>query len=169
MPRDPGKQTNQSPEGATQTMPQSLTRLHVHLVFSTKNREPIITDSVRPSLHAYMATVLQNLNCHPVLINSVEDHIHLLFELARTVSVSQAVEDVKKSSSKWIKEQGPEFRTFAWQSGYGVFAVSESNVEIVRQYIANQREHHRKKTFQDEYRQFLERHRIPFDEKYVWD
>jgi REP element-mobilizing transposase RayT len=150
-------------------MTQSLARLHVHLVFSTKNREPIITDSVRSSLHAYMATVLQNLNCHPVLINSVEDHIHLLFELARTVSVSQAVEDVKKSSSKWIKEQGPEFRTFAWQSGYGVFAVSESNVEAVRQYIANQREHHRKKTFQDEYRQFLERHRIPFDEKYVWD
>ena len=150
-------------------MPQSLARLHVHLVFSTKNREPIITDSVRPSLHAYMATVLQNLNCHPVLINSVEDHIHLLFELARTVSVSQAVEDVKKSSSKWIKEQAPEFRTFAWQSGYGVFAVSESNVEAVREYIANQREHHRKKTFQDEYRQFLERHRIAFDEKYVWD
>ena len=150
-------------------MPQSLARLHVHLVFSTKNREPIITDSVRGSLHAYMATVLQNLNCHPVLINSVEDHIHLLFELARTVSVSQAVEDVKKSSSKWIKEQGPEFRTFAWQSGYGVIAVSESNVDAVREYIANQREHHRKKTFQDEYRQFLERHRIAFDEKYVWD
>lgn len=150
-------------------MPQSLARLHVHLVFSTKNREPIITDSVRPSLHAYMATVLQNLNCHPVLINSVEDHIHLLFELARTVSVSQAVEDVKKSSSKWIKEQGSQFRTFAWQSGYGVFAVSESNVNAVREYIANQREHHRKKTFQEEYRAFLERHRIPFDERYVWD
>jgi REP element-mobilizing transposase RayT len=150
-------------------MPQSLARLHVHLVFSTKNREPIITDSVRVSLHAYMATVLQNLNCHPVLINSVEDHIHLLFELARTLSVSQAVEDVKKSSSKWIKEQGAEFRIFAWQSGYGVFAVSESNVETVREYIANQREHHRKKTFQDEYRQFLERHRIAFDERYVWD
>jgi REP element-mobilizing transposase RayT len=150
-------------------MPQSLARLHVHLVFSTKNREPVITDSVRVSLHAYMSTVLQNLNCHPVLINSVEDHIHLLFELARTVSVSQAVEDVKKSSSKWIKEQGAEFRTFAWQAGYGVFAVSESNVETVREYITNQREHHRKKTFQDEYRQFLERHRIAFDERYVWD
>ncbi len=85
-------------------MPQSLARLHVHLVFSTKNREPIITDSVCGSLHAYMATVLHNLNCHPVFINSVEDHIHLLFELGRTVSVSQAVEDVKKSSSKWIKD-----------------------------------------------------------------
>ncbi|MFM2198811.1 MAG: hypothetical protein RLZZ505_2243 [Verrucomicrobiota bacterium] len=150
-------------------MPQSLARLHVHLVFSTKNREPIITDSVRGSLHAYMATVLQNLNCHPVLINSVEDHIHLLFELARTVSISEAVEDVKKSSSKWIKEQGPEFRNFAWQTGYGVFAVSESNVETVRQYIADQREHHRKKTFQDEYRAFLKRHNVAFDERYVWD
>jgi REP element-mobilizing transposase RayT len=150
-------------------MPQSLARLHVHLVFSTKNREPIITDSVRGSLHAYMATVLQNLGCHPVLINSVEDHIHLLFELARTVSVSQAVEDVKKSSSKWIKEQGSEFRTFAWQSGYGAFAVSESNVEVVREYIANQREHHHKKTFQEEYRAFLKRHNVAFDERYVWD
>jgi REP element-mobilizing transposase RayT len=150
-------------------MPQSLARLHVHLVFSTKDRMPLITDDIRPHLHAYMATVLQNLGTTPVLINSVEDHIHLLFDLGRTTSVSKAVEDVKKSSSKWIKTQGDGFGKFAWQSGYGAFAVSESNVESVRQYIANQREHHRKKTFQEEYRQFLDRHRIPFDEKYVWD
>jgi putative transposase len=150
-------------------MPQSLARLHVHLVFSTKNREPIITDAVRDSLHAYMATVLQNLGCAPVLINSVEDHIHLLFDLGRTVSVSQVVEDVKKASSKWIKTQGPAFTGFAWQSGYGAFATSESNVEAVRDYIANQRAHHRKKTFQEEYRQFLERHHIAFDKRYVWD
>lgn len=113
-------------------MPQSLARLHVHLVFSTKNRAPFLTDSVRDSLHAFMTTVLDNLGCVPVLINSVEDHIHLLFDLARTVAVSQAVEDVKKSSSKWIKTQGSEFTGFAWQAGYGAFAVSESNVEIVR-------------------------------------
>ena len=150
-------------------MPQSLARLHIHLVFSTKNREPLITDSVRDSLHAYMATVLQNLGCTPVLINSVEDHAHLLFDLSRTVSISQVVEDVKKASSKWIKTQGAAFAAFAWQSGYGAFAVSESNVETVHEYIANQREHHRKKSFQDEYRQFLERHRIAFDERYVWD
>lgn len=150
-------------------MPQSLARLHVHLVFSTKNREPLITDAVRDSLHAYMATVLQNLGCVPVLINSVEDHIHLLFDLGRTIAVSQAVEDVKKASSKWIKTQGPAFSGFAWQSGYGAFAVSESNVETVREYIAHQPEHHRKKSFQEEYRQFLERHRIAFDERYVWD
>ena len=116
-----------------------------------------------------VATVLQNLGCAPVLINSVEDHAHLLFDLSRTVSASQAVEVVKKASSKWIKTQGVEFADFAWQSGYGAFAVSESKVEAVREYIANQREHHRKKSFQEEYRQFLVQHRIAFDERYVWD
>jgi putative transposase len=150
-------------------VPQSLASLHIHLVFSTKNRERIITDDVRDSLHAYMATVLHNLGCRPVLINSVEDHPHLLFDLGRTVTVSTAVEEVKKSSSKWIKTQGVEFAAFAWQGGYGAFAVSESNVAAVREYIAAQREHHRKKSFQDEFRAFLERHRIAFDERYVWD
>ena len=150
-------------------MPQSLARLHIHLVFSTKNRETLIADLVRDSLHRYMASVLQNLGCAPVLINSVEDHAHLLFDLARTVSISQVVEEVKKSSSKWIKTQGQDFAGFAWQAGYGAFAVSESNVGTVRTYIANQREHHRTKTFQEEYRAFLERHNVAFDESYVWD
>lgn len=150
-------------------MPQSLAHLHIHLIFSTKNREPWISDAVRDSLHAYMASVLKNLACVPVLLNSVEDHIHLLFNLARTVTISQVVEDVKKSSSKWIKTQGPQFHAFAWQSGYGAFAVSASNVENVRDYIAHQREHHRTKSFQEEFRQFLERHRIVFDERYVWE
>jgi REP element-mobilizing transposase RayT len=150
-------------------MPQSLARLHVHLVFSTKNRETILHDAVRESLHAYMATVLQNLGCPPVLINSVEDHVHILFDLARTVSVSEAVEEVKKHSSKWIKTQGTDFANFAWQAGYGAFAVSESNVGVVREYIASQQEHHRKRSFQEEYRLFLERHGVAFDERYVWD
>jgi REP element-mobilizing transposase RayT len=150
-------------------MPQSLARLPVHLVFSTKHRERLITESVRDPLHAYMAGVLQNLGCPPVLINSVEDHVHVLFELSRTVAVSHAVEEVKKASSKWIKTQGDEFVRFAWQAGYGAFAVSESNVAGVRDYIADQRAHHRQKSFQEEYRLFLERHGIPFDERYVWD
>lgn len=150
-------------------MPQSLARLHVHLIFSTKHRERLITDAVRDSLHAYMATVLQNLGCAPVLINSIEDHVHILFELARTLSVSEAVEDVKKSASKWIKPQGTEFAGFAWQAGYGAFAVSESNVPTARDYIARQREYHRVKSFQEEYRAFLEKHRIAFDERYAWD
>jgi len=150
-------------------MPQSLACLHIHLIFSTKNRVPLLHDRVREPLHAYMATVLQNMQCPAELINSTEDHVHILFELARTVPVSQAVEDVKKCSSKWIKTQGSEFTGFTWQAGYGAFAVSESNIPEVRDYIANQQEHHRKKSFQDEYRAFLKKHRVAFDERYVWD
>ena len=150
-------------------MSQSLARLHVHLIFSTKNRERALHDQIRESLHAYVAVVLQRLECPPTLISSVEDHVHILFELARTVNVSQVVEDVKKSSSKWIKTKGAEFSGFAWQAGYAAFAVSESNSQAVRDYIANQREHHRQKSFQEEYRAFLERHHVAYDERYVWD
>src|SRR5271156_3432712 len=121
-------------------MSQSLAKLHVHLLFSTKGREQVFYERVRKSLHAYMATVFQGLQCPPALVNSVADHGHVLFELARTVTVSQVVEDVKKASAKWIKDQGPEFEEFAWQAGYGAFAVSESNVQAVRDYIANQPE-----------------------------
>ena len=150
-------------------MPQSLARLHVHMIFSTKNRELVLHDEVRPSLHSYMATVLENLGCPAVLINSVEDHVHILLELSRTVSVSTAAEEVKKSSSKWIKTRGDEFAGFAWQSGYGAFAVSQSIVAAVREYIAGQREHHRRKNYQEEYRAFLKRHHMEYDERYVWD
>jgi REP element-mobilizing transposase RayT len=150
-------------------MPQSLASLHIHLVFSTKNRDRTLRACLREPLHAYMATVLRNFKCPPVLINSVEDHVHILFELGRTVALSAAVEEVKKASSKWIKTQGVEFAAFSWQAGYGAFAVSESNVEAVRQYIVGQQEHHRGKSFKEEYRAFLERHRVAFDERYVWD
>ncbi len=116
-----------------------------------------------------MATVLNNLGCPALLINSMDDHVHLLFDLSRTVSVSTAVEEVKKTSSKWIKTNGASFSRFAWQAGYGALAVSESNVAEVRAYIANQASHHRKRSFQEEYRFFLERHGIAYDERYVWD
>lgn len=150
-------------------MPQSLARLHVHLIFSTKLRSPWLCDAIRDSLHSYMAAVLQNMGCPALLINSVEDHVHVLFELSRTCAVSDVVEQVKKASSKWIKTQGVEYAEFSWQAGYGSFSVSESHVESVRRYIADQREHHRKKSFEEEYRAFLERHRIAFDERYLWD
>ena len=150
-------------------MPQSLARLNIHLVFSTKHRARVLTDGVRRSLHAYIATVMENYGCHPVLLNSVEDHIHLLFELGRTVAVSKAVEEIKTTSSKWIKTQGPPFGAFAWQSGYAVFAVDAVSVARARDYIANQREHHRVETFQEEYRRFLADNGIVCDERYVWD
>ncbi|MES2737593.1 MAG: IS200/IS605 family transposase [Verrucomicrobiota bacterium] len=150
-------------------MPQSLANLYVHLIFSTKERLAFLSPEVRPDLHAYLATVLANLNSPAVLINSVADHVHILFNMGRTVTLAQVVEEVKKSSSKWIKTQGPNLATFAWQAGYGGFSVSESNVPKVANYIRNQEEHHRVKTFQEEYREFLEKHKVQYDERYVWD
>ena len=137
--------------------------------FSTKNRAPMLPEAIREPLHAFMAGVLQKAGCAPVLINSMADHAHILFDLGRTVTVSQAVEEVKKSSTKWLKKQDAALGGFAWQAGYGAFAVSESQVPVIRAYIARQKEHHRKLTFQDEYRAFLKRNRIPYDERYLWD
>ena len=150
-------------------MPQSLANIYVHLIFSTKERLPFLSPEVRPDLHSYMSTVLANLNSPAVLINSVEDHVHILFNMGRTVTLAQVVEDVKKSSSKWIKTQGLSFSKFAWQAGYGGFSVSESNTPKVANYIQNQEEHHRVKSFQEEYREFLTKHKIQYDERYVWD
>lgn len=150
-------------------MPQSLANNLVHLIFSTKNRERCITDSLRSDCHAYMATVLKNMDCPALIINSVEDHVHILFLLHRTVALSTAVGDLKSSSSKWIKTQSPELEDFAWQAGFGAFSVSESNVKAVRKYIENQAEHHRRVSFQEELRTFLEKHGVDYDERYVWD
>jgi REP element-mobilizing transposase RayT len=150
-------------------MPQSLACLHVHYVFSTKDRSAFLHDDLREELHAYMATVLHNLECHPVIINSVPDHIHLLVGLSRIISASDAVKDVKTASSRWIKARKPGMHSFAWQNGYAVFAVSASKVKDAREYIANQAEHHKVQSFQDEYRAFLDKHGVPFEEKYVWD
>jgi REP element-mobilizing transposase RayT len=149
-------------------MPQSLACLHLHLIFSTKNRAPLIAGSIRDQLHGYIAGVLKNIGCPAILINSVDDHVHMLIELSRTVTVSQVVEEVKKSSSKWMKADGKS-PSFSWQAGYAVFAVSESNVPAVGKYIADQEEHHRKKSFQEELRDFLDRHQVKYDERYVWD
>ena len=148
-------------------MSQSLARVHIHLIFSTKLREPCISDPVRCALHAYLATVLRNLGCPVTLVNSVEDHVHVLFELARSVTIGAAVEEAKKSSSRWMKSQG--FTAFAWQGGYGAFSVSASQTERVMTYIAKQREHHQRMSFQDEFQAFLERHRITFDEQRLWE
>jgi len=154
---------------AIDLMPQSLANIYVHLIFSTKDRFPFLKDDVRDELHAYMATVLANLKCPAVLINSVEDHVHILFNMSRTVALATAVEEVKKTSSKWIKTKSAMLAKFSWQAGYGGFSVSESNVGKVANYIQGQEEHHRVKSFQEEYREFLEKHKIEYYEKYVWD
>ena len=150
-------------------MSQSLSCMHTHLVFSTKHREPRLSDAIREPLHAYMGKGLCNLGCLPQIINSVEDHIHLLFELGRQASISVATEEVKKSSSKWLKGKGREFSDFAWQSGYGAFSVSESQAARVEEYIARQAEHLHRVSFQEEYLAFIERHRIRCNERFLWD
>jgi REP element-mobilizing transposase RayT len=151
-------------------MPQSLARVVLHVVFSTKHRAPFLKDTeLRPRLHAYMAGVLQNIGCEAILINGVEDHVHILCNLSRTITIAKLVEEVKTEPSKWIKHQGPQYADFHWQGGYSSFSVSQSNVEAVRAYIAGQEQHHRKMSFQDELRALCRKHGLEIDEKYVWD
>ena len=150
-------------------MPQSLSRVLIHLVFSTKNREPLLTPAIQNELHPYLAGGLDNINCPSLRVGGVEDHVHLFFSLCRTLTIAQVVESVKTSSSKWIKTKGGRFAGFHWQSGYGAFSVSQSDADAVVAYVADQERHHQKMTFQDEYRRLLERYRINYDEQYVWD
>ena len=151
-------------------MPQSLARVVIHLVFSTKLRTPWLKDAaIRTELCAYCATVLQNMDCPPILINAVEDHVHILTNLSRKLAIAEVVEKVKTSTSAWIKRKSASYHDFYWQAGYGVFSVSESKVDDVRAYVANQEEHHRRLSFQDEYRALCRKHSLEVDERYVWD
>jgi putative transposase len=150
-------------------MPQSLGKVILHIIFSTKNRDPFLDSDVRPRMHAYLATICRDLGAELVRVGGVADHVHILATLPRTVSQSQLVEQIKKASSKWIKELDPRYRLFFWQRGYAAFSVSPSQLEAVLQYIEEQQEHHRTRTFQEEYRELLRKHGVDFDERYVWD
>lgn len=151
-------------------MPQSHANVLLHIVFSTKHRKPFLrNESARDVMTGYLVGTLRNLKCPSLITGVVEDHVHILCNLSRTITIAKLVEEIKTSSSARIKEEGPKLRDFHWQNGYGAFSVSQSNVDEVRRYISNQEEHHRVKTFQEEYRLFLKRHGIEFDERYVWD
>lgn len=150
-------------------MPQSLANIYIHLIFSTKDRFPFLTDTIRPDLHSYLATVGKNADCPILIANSVDDHIHILHRLPRTMTMAKAVETFKSPTSKWLKTQSPDLAKFSWQGGYGAFSVSESNLAPTTAYIQNQREHHRSKSFKEEFREFLEKNNLTYDEKYVWE
>jgi putative transposase len=150
-------------------MPQSLSRVILHIIFSTKDREPWLGLDIRPRMHAYLATVCRDLGAEVVRVGGVADHVHIVTTLPRTVSQAQLIEQIKKVSSKWIKKLDARYRGFFWQRGYGAFSVSPSQLDAVLQYVDTQQEHHRTRTFQDEYRELLRRHGIDFDERYVWD
>ncbi|MHA3770947.1 IS200/IS605 family transposase [Verrucomicrobiota bacterium sgz303538] len=150
-------------------MPQSLSRVLIHLVFSTRQREPVLSSAIQRELHPYLGGVLNENDCPAIEVGGERDHVHMLFGISRTLTIAQLVEKVKTSSSKWLKTKEPQFGAFHWQHGYGAFSVSQSDAERVIAYIRNQEEHHRKMSFQEEYRKLLERYRIQYDERYVWD
>ena len=150
-------------------MPQSLSQLYVHLVFSTKHREPTLLSPLGEHLHAYLATVLKNQDSPALKVGGMSDHVHALFRLSKNFSLAKIVEEVKTSSSKWVKTQGRAFANFHWQSGYAGLSVSAADVEEVVEYIAQQESHHRVVSFQDEFRKLLEAHGIAYGERYVWD
>ena len=151
-------------------MPQSLSKIWTHLIFSTKEKFPFLSDeTVRHDMHAYLASILKANHCPTLLVGGVPDHVHSLFVLSKNHSIASIVWQIKRSSSKWVKSQGPDLSKFHWQEGYGAFSVSQSDVERVQRYIANQETHHRRKTFKDEFRGFLKKYEVEYDERYVWD
>lgn len=151
-------------------MPQSLARVLLHIVFSTKGRAALLKDpELRSELYKYQGGILNKLGCIPILINGVDDHVHLLCALSRTISMAELIEKLKSASTSWVKKQGALHERFAWQSGYGVFSVSESMLPVVKKYVENQEEHHKRMSFQEEFRAICEKHGIKIDERYVWD
>ena len=150
-------------------MAQSLSKVYLHIIFSTKDRFKFFEPQIETELYKYMAGILRNINCPVIKIGGMSDHIHILNSLSRTITQSKMIGLLKKDSSKWLKTKGNKFKNFHWQNGYGVFSISQSKVNTIKTYIDKQREHHKKKTFKEEFREFLKEYHMEYDERYVWD
>lgn len=150
-------------------MAQSLIDIPLHLVFSTKDRIPFIKSDVEDDMYQYICAISRNLDCPVIKINGTEDHIHILLSFGKTITICDLISKLKSSSSRWIKTKGDHFKDFSWQRGYGGFAVSSSNIQSVINYISFQKEHHKNKTFKEELVEMLNRARILYDERYLWD
>ena len=152
------------------TMSQSLSRIVLHVIFSTKERYKYLTDeSIKREMESYLAGIFKERGATPFLVGAVSDHVHILCLQSKDELISKTIGDAKRSSSIWIKEKGYMLSKFHWQRGYGVFSVSESNIEKVRQYILGQEDHHKVVSFQVEFRSFLKKHNIEYNEQYLWD
>ncbi len=150
-------------------MGQSLVKNYLHIVFSTKNRQPLIFPPFESQLHRYLGGVCNNHDCRPIIVGGYTDHVHILCLLSKKMAVSNLMEGLKSHSSKWMKSLSSTLQNFYWQDGYGAFSVNPSQVETVINYIQKQHEHHKGKTFKDEYRSFLKKYKVKYDERYVWD
>jgi putative transposase len=150
-------------------MGQSLVKNYLHLVFSTKHRQPLIYPPVEEELHRYLGGICNQLECQVIQVGGYTDHIHILCMLSKKIALVKLMEELKSHSSKWIKTKGEQYENFYWQDGYGAFSVNPSEVDTVIDYIVNQHNHHKQKTFQDEYRAFLKKYQVEYDERYVWD
>jgi putative transposase len=151
-------------------MSQSLVQIYVHIVFSTKNRAPYLKDrALRDRLHAYLNGICENQGSPSLRVGGAEDHVHILCRLSKTSDVSTLIRELKRDSSKWIKDENPRLADFYWQQGYGAFSVSPSHIDALVKYIDNQEEHHRRETFQDEFRRLCKKYGVEIDERYVWD
>lgn len=150
-------------------MSQTHAKNYVHIIFSTKDRFPFLNPEILPGLHKYMSAILYNWDTPVLEINSVKDHIHICAVLSKNHSAAKVMQELKSNSSKWVKEHGGLSTKFAWQGGYGMFSLCPSILAKTKQYIRNQVQHHKKKTFQEEYLEFLKMYEVEFDEKYIWD
>lgn len=151
-------------------MSQSISSIYIHTTFSTKGREPWINEKVRNNLHAYIAAILKNLDSPALIVNSMPDHIHMLLRISKTITIADVIEEVKKSSSKWIKVQPGGVSSFYWQRGYGAFSVSGSHMGVVSSYIANQKEHHKKMSYREEVERLIKKYRVTeYEPEYYWD
>ncbi|HEY4357684.1 MAG TPA: IS200/IS605 family transposase [Acidobacteriaceae bacterium] len=150
-------------------MPLSLSNVLIHVIFSTRDRLPVLNDSVRPELHAYLASTAREVGCECFRVGGVTDHVHLAIRLGRTVTVAELIKELKSCSSKWLKSQSPVLAKFSWQRGYGVFSVGPSDLGALIRYIDAQEEHHRKQDFKEEFLAFLRKYGIEFDEQHLWD
>lgn len=150
-------------------MSQSLNKVFVHITFSTKYRQNLIDEAIKNSLFEYIGGVCKGIECYPIQVGGYQNHIHILCVLSKKVTQMKLLEEVKKRSSKWIKTQGEKYGNFYWQDGYGIFSVNPHEVDVVIKYIQNQEEHHKKRTFNEEYIGFLKKYNVEYDERYVWD
>jgi putative transposase len=150
-------------------MGQSLTRNYIHIVFSTKYRQPLIKAGIESELYNYLGGICRKLECQPIIVGGYTDHIHILCQLSKRITLMKLLEELKSHSSKWIKTKGGNYSNFYWQDGYGAFSVNPSQIDRVRAYIANQKQHHQKSTYQTEYRAILTKYKVEFDERYLWE